>query len=149
MLRSGRPGQHDILDEGLHDALDRRDQDGGDEPPRNVGYHRRLDAQYSIDMYEYIVSGPGSRSTRPGRIYVPTSEEARRPGSWISDETHIQVCVRNPRNILAVWHVREDGRYGVENVICFTIGMRTALLLALRCPLVSGWRRNPLACASG
>ena len=35
-------------------------------------------------------------------------------GSWISEETHIQICFRTPKNILAVWHVREDGRYGKQ-----------------------------------
>ena len=24
----------------------------------------------------------------------------------------IQICVRNPQNILAVWHVNQDGKYG-------------------------------------
>ncbi len=46
-------------------------------------------------------------------VYVPTSRRKRVvPGGWISEETHIQICVRNPKSILAVWHVREDGRYG-------------------------------------
>ncbi len=46
-------------------------------------------------------------------VYVP-ADGAKRvyKGSWISDETHIQICVRNPESILAVWHCREDGRYG-------------------------------------
>ena len=48
-------------------------------------------------------------------VYVPTSKLKRIcKGSWISEETHIQICVRNSNNILAVWHVREDGRYGKE-----------------------------------
>jgi len=45
--------------------------------------------------------------------YVPT-ESAKRvwKRSWIYEEAHIQICVRNPENILAVWHVSPDGRYG-------------------------------------
>jgi hypothetical protein len=42
------------------------------------------------------------------------SESAKRiwKRSWIYEEAHIQVCVRNQQNILAVWHVGPDGRYG-------------------------------------
>jgi hypothetical protein len=28
--------------------------------------------------------------------------------------TQIQICVRKAPNIVAVWHVRMDGRYGVD-----------------------------------
>jgi hypothetical protein len=46
-------------------------------------------------------------------VYVPTAKSKRIwKGTWIYEEAHIQVSVRNPRNILAVWHVRPDGRYG-------------------------------------
>ena len=33
-------------------------------------------------------------------------------GSGVFDDAHIQINVRNPRSILAVWHVRSDGSYG-------------------------------------
>jgi hypothetical protein len=36
--------------------------------------------------------------------------------SWISEETHIQICVRTPKSVVAIWHVREDGRYGKPTV---------------------------------
>ena len=46
-------------------------------------------------------------------VYVPTDKAKRIwKGSWIYEEAHIQICVRNPKNILAVWHVGPDGRYG-------------------------------------
>jgi hypothetical protein len=32
--------------------------------------------------------------------------------SGVFDGAHIQLSVRRPENILAVWHVRKDGRYG-------------------------------------
>ena len=46
-------------------------------------------------------------------VFVPTDKAKRAwRGSWIYEEAHIQICVRNPQNILALWHVRPDGRYG-------------------------------------
>ncbi len=46
-------------------------------------------------------------------VFVPTSKAKRAwRGSWIYEEAHIQIRVRNPQNILALWHVRPDGRYG-------------------------------------
>ncbi len=46
-------------------------------------------------------------------VYVPT-ESAKRIWirSWIYEEAHIQICLRNQENILAVWHVGPEGRYG-------------------------------------
>jgi hypothetical protein len=35
-------------------------------------------------------------------------------GSWIDAKAHSEIYVRNPKNILAVWHVRREGRYGKE-----------------------------------
>ena len=47
---------------------------------------------------------------------MPTATAKRvYKGSWISEETHIQICVQNPKSILAVWHVQEDGRYGKQS----------------------------------
>jgi len=34
--------------------------------------------------------------------------------SGVFDGAHIQLAVREPSNILSVWHVRKDGRYGKE-----------------------------------
>lgn len=46
-------------------------------------------------------------------VYVPTNKAKRVwHGSWIYEEAHIQICVRKQENILALWHVRPDGRYG-------------------------------------
>ena len=48
-------------------------------------------------------------------VYVPTEGKKRAwLRSWIYEEAHIQICVRNPKNILAVWHVQADGSYGKE-----------------------------------
>ncbi|WP_165247094.1 hypothetical protein [Paludisphaera soli] len=49
-------------------------------------------------------------------VYVPTDKAKRVwPGSWIYEESHVQVCVREPKNIFALWHVRTDGRYGRDD----------------------------------
>jgi hypothetical protein len=46
-------------------------------------------------------------------VFVPTNRAKRVwKRSWIYDEAHIQICVRNQQNILALWHVRPDGTYG-------------------------------------
>ena len=97
-------------------ALDADIRNGGEEPPTNVRTHRRLDCAVFNYIYKQSERAKKPLDTARG-IYVPTSEKKRvYKGSWISVETHIQLCVRNPRSILAVWHVREDGRYGVEKV---------------------------------
>ncbi|GAC1326763.1 MAG: hypothetical protein NVSMB14_18050 [Isosphaeraceae bacterium] len=45
--------------------------------------------------------------------YVPTDNKKRIwRASWIYADTHIQICVRNLGNILAVWHAHPDGGYG-------------------------------------
>jgi hypothetical protein len=49
-------------------------------------------------------------------VYVPADKQKRIwKGSWIYEETHVQISVRSPANILAVWHVRKDGRYGIDS----------------------------------
>ena len=34
--------------------------------------------------------------------------------SGVFEGAHIELCLREPRNILAVWSVRKDGRYGKD-----------------------------------
>ena len=80
--------------------------------PQNTRHQRRLGCAVFNAMYnDFDEAGQPLDTARA--VYVPT-EAAKRvwKGSWISDETHIQICVRNPESIIAVWHVREDGRYG-------------------------------------
>jgi hypothetical protein len=80
--------------------------------PKNVRQEKRLDCAVFNFMYdEFEEIGHPLDTSRAA--YVPTRTAKRvYPGSWISEETHIQICVRNPKSILAVWHVRQDGRYG-------------------------------------
>jgi hypothetical protein len=82
------------------------------EVPRNYRRYRNRDcAAFNFFYREAEAAGTPIDSARA--VYVPTSNRQRVwKGSWIYAEAHIQVCVRNQRNILAVWHVCPDGRYG-------------------------------------
>jgi hypothetical protein len=95
-----------------HDRMIAWFENVGAEIPENVRHHRDRDCavfNYLYDQFE--LEGKPIDSARA--VYVPTDFRKRVwKGSWIYEEAHIQICVRNPRNILAVWHVRPDGRYG-------------------------------------
>jgi len=82
------------------------------ELPTNERHHRNLDC--AVFNYLYRQSDLSDCSIDSARAaYVPTDEKKRIwKGSWIYDGAQIQVCVRNPKNILGVWHVGHDGRYG-------------------------------------
>jgi hypothetical protein len=80
--------------------------------PKNGRHHRDLDCAVFNLFYEETASG-GKAIDSARAVYVPTAGAKRVwKGSWIYEEAHIQICVRNLKNILAVWHVRPDGRYG-------------------------------------
>ncbi len=82
--------------------------------PVNHRENKKLDC--AVFNHLYGESDPSSSPIDSARaVYVPTKSKKRIwKASWIYDDAHIQICVRNPRNLLAVWHVREDGRYGKE-----------------------------------
>lgn len=79
--------------------------------PQNGNQHKRLDcALFNLFYAQATIPIETARA-----VYVPT-ESAKRAWlrSWIYEEAHIQVCVRKSENILAVWRVRKDGRYGKD-----------------------------------
>jgi hypothetical protein len=80
----------------------------GAKVPKNVRQSRALDC--AVFNYTYGLSDATSKPIESARgVYVPTSTAKRVwPGSWISEEAHIQICVREPKNILAAWHVRAE-----------------------------------------
>ena len=51
-------------------------------------------------------------------VFVPLEADGRLPRLWdrsgVFRGAHIQISVREPNNILAVWPVRRDGRYGKD-----------------------------------
>ncbi|MCE9566395.1 MAG: hypothetical protein K8U57_30595 [Planctomycetes bacterium] len=117
VLRLGRC--FDLLDtgnvtllRGFHDKMVADMQDVNAQIPVNVRSHRVLDCAVFNYLYDDFEAAEMPLDTARA-VFVPTSTAKRvYTGSWISEETHIQICVRNPQSILAVWHVREDGRYG-------------------------------------
>ena len=89
-------------------------QAAGREVPVNVRSHRSLDCAVFNHLYRDFETARRPLDTARA-VFVPTKVAKRiYKGSWISEETHIQICVRNPKSILAIWHVREDGRYGKQ-----------------------------------
>ncbi len=81
----------------------------GVEIPENSRHHRDRDCAVFNYLYDqFRQEGKPIDSARA--VYVPT--DFRKwvwKGSWIDEEAHIQIGVRNPQNILAVWHVRPGG----------------------------------------
>lgn len=98
--------------EALHAAMMQKWHQTDAEIPENGNQHKNLDC--AIFNHYYSLAGEASRPIDTARaVYVPT-ESAKRvwKRSWIYEEAHIQICVRNQQNILAVWHVDQNGRYG-------------------------------------
>jgi hypothetical protein len=96
----------------VHDDMIEKSRRAGIPVPKNVRDKRNLDC--AILNWVYSLSDDTAMPVETCRgVYVPT-DKAKRVwrGSWIYEEAHIQVCVRSQENILALWHVRPDGRYG-------------------------------------
>jgi hypothetical protein len=98
----------------VHARLTAKLHEEGLEVPTNERHHRNLDC--IVFNFFYREAEEAQTPIDSARaVYVPTASAKRIwRGSWIYDEAHIQVCVRSPKNILAVWHVRPDGRYGKQ-----------------------------------
>ncbi len=96
----------------FHDVMMDTWKDAGVETPSNFRHRRNIEsAVFNLYYDRSAVKGRSIDSARA--VYVPTDRNKRIwKGSWIYEEAHIQICVRNPRNILAVWQVAPDGRYG-------------------------------------
>lgn len=109
----------DLLDPGnvqslkaMHAAIMTKWRRTGSEIPKNGNQHKNLDCAIFNVFYD-LAKDDKNPIDAARAVYVPT-ESAKRiwKRSWIYEEAHIQVCVRNPKNILAVWHTSPDGRYG-------------------------------------
>jgi hypothetical protein len=76
--------------------------------PKNVRQRRALDC--AVFNYIFELSDESTTPIESARgVYVPTSTAKRVwRGSWISEEAHIQICIREPKNILEVWYVQPE-----------------------------------------
>lgn len=85
--------------------------------PRNANTHKYLDCAVFNWLYTKLgAKGFAVESCRA--VFVPLPSKGGLPRLWersgVFEGAHIQLCVRNPENILAVWSVRRDGRYGKD-----------------------------------
>lgn len=85
--------------------------------PKNANTHKFLDCM----VFNYLFAKLGMQkfkveSTRA--VFVPLMPTGAMPRLWtrsgVFRGAHIQLSVREPNNILAVWPVRKDGRYGKD-----------------------------------
>jgi hypothetical protein len=96
----------------LHDVMIRKWRRTGVEIPQNGNQHKNLDCAVFNYLYDRATATDRPIDTARA-VYVPTGSAKRIwKRSWIYEEAHIQICVRSPRNIVAVWHVGTDGRFG-------------------------------------
>jgi hypothetical protein len=73
--------------------------------PKNRHHYRKLDCEVFNFAYKVIEdSEPNLKVDTARGVYVPTDGTKRIwDGSWISRDTHIQLCVRNSASILGTW----------------------------------------------
>jgi hypothetical protein len=73
--------------------------------PKNSRKFRKLDRAVFEYAYAVFSEAQPKRLVDTTRgIYIPTDGSRRIwPGSWISRDTHIQLCVRNPASLLGTW----------------------------------------------
>jgi len=91
--------------QGVYTAYKESLELAGNPLPTNERQYRRLDCAVFNYAYEVIeASEPNLKVDSARGIYVPQDGKKRIwEGSWISQNTHIQVCVRNPMSLLGVW----------------------------------------------
>lgn len=86
--------------------------------PRNSNFNKFLDCAVFNWLYS-TAADHGVRYQSCRAVFVAARQAEGRSArvflrSGIFVGGHIQICVREPRNILAVWSVRKDGRYGKD-----------------------------------
>ncbi len=75
--------------------------------PQNHNSNKYLDCAVFETLYQLQESAEEPIDTARA-VYVPTEAHKRIwKRSWIYKETHVQLCVRNSRNILGTWLVKE------------------------------------------
>lgn len=89
----------------------------GEEPKKNANTHKYRDCAVFNHLFARLKQSELEvESVRA--VFVPLMAGKGFPRLWnrsgIFRGAHIQLSVRNPNNILAVWPVRKDGRYGKD-----------------------------------
>jgi hypothetical protein len=88
----------------------------GERMPENANVHKYRDCAAFNYLYAKLEEeGLAVESCRA--VFVPATSGSL-PRLWVRsgvfEGAHIQICVRQARNILAAWSVRKDGRYGKD-----------------------------------
>jgi hypothetical protein len=86
----------------------------GQRLPKNANNHKYLDC--AVFNWLYRVLEEAERRVETCRaVFVPSVTVARLwDRSGVFQGAHIQLCIREPNSIAAVWPVRQDGRYGKD-----------------------------------
>jgi len=80
--------------------------------PRNANTHKYLDCAVFNWLYGHL-DDQGYRLESCRAVFVPNVERLW-DRSGVFEGAHIQICLREPNNVAAVWPVRQDGRYGKD-----------------------------------
>jgi len=85
--------------------------------PQNANTHKYRDCAVFNYMFTKM-DADHKRYESARAVFVPLVPKLGLPRLWtrsgVFRGAHIQLSVREPNNILAVWAVRKDGRYGYE-----------------------------------
>lgn len=121
MIRLGRcldlldPGNVPVLKQA-HSVLRSDMKSAKREMPKNANTHKYLDCAVFQHLFSEM-DALGYEYETCRAVFVPI-EGGKLPRLWMRSGVfqggHIQVTVRRPENILAVWPVRKDGRYGKD-----------------------------------
>ncbi|MBZ0273964.1 hypothetical protein K8I61_18135 [bacterium] len=122
LIRLGRcldlldPGNAVIL-KATHDKLASVLNASGKRLLQNANKHKFRDCAVFNYLFQKLEDeGLAIESTRA--VFVPLKSGGKLPRVWprsgVFQNAHIQLSVRAPANILAVWPVRRDGRYGKD-----------------------------------
>jgi hypothetical protein len=99
-----------------HDDLNETLAAAGQKLPANANNHKYLDCAVFNWLYE-LLDRDGRRVDSCRAVFVPL-QLGKMPRLWtrsgVFAGAHVQLCVREPSNILAVWPIRKDGRYGED-----------------------------------
>ena len=99
-----------------HEALAWRLSATGQRLPDNANVHKYRDC--AVLNFLYGKTDRAGYNLESRRALFAPLEAGKLPRLWtrsgVLRNAHVQVCIRNSANILAVWSVRKDGRYGKD-----------------------------------